>query len=96
MSDETTAAASAGASLAALAALKKQQLQASLDPLRTLVAQADTLTASQLATVALTLSQLVDDPQAKNTMAQVGMQILPNLATSLREAFTKIEKQLEA
>lgn len=96
MSDETTAASTAGASLAALAALKKQQIQASLDPLRTLVAQADSLNSTQLTAVALTLSQLVDDPQTKNTMAQVGMQILPNLPTSLREAFAKVEKQLEA
>lgn len=96
MSDETTAASVAGASLAALADLKRQQLQASLEPLRNLVAQADRLTAGEAAQVALALSQLVDDPQTKNTMAQVGMQILPNLGASLREAFAKIEKQLEA
>lgn len=96
MSDETAAASAAGASLAALADLKKQQLQASLEPLRNLVAQADNLTAAQAAQVALALSQLVDDPQTKNTMAQIGMQILPNLGISLREAFAKIEKQLEA
>lgn len=96
MTDETTAVSAAGASLAALADLRRQQLQASLDPLRTLITQADQLTSAELATVALTLAQLVDDPQTKNTMAQIGMQLLPNLGTSLREAFAKVEKQLEA
>jgi len=96
MSDTTTAAEAAGASLAALAVLKKQQIVASLDPLRTLIAQAERLTTAELTAVALTLSQLVDEPQSKNTMAQIGLQILPTLPTALREALAKIEKQLEA
>ena len=96
MSGKTTAVSAAGASLAALAELKKQQLQAALDPLRTLIAQAEDLKPAELATVAVTLAQLVDEPQTKNTMTQIGMHLLPNLGTSLREAFAKIEKQLEA
>lgn len=82
-------------SLAVLADIQRKAALATLEPLRPLVAVAETLTAAELAAVVRAIAPLCEEGPGKMAMTNLG-NLLGTVPDQLKAAFASAEKLLGA